>query len=91
MSPPGLYRRAVGDLDMIRSRDPSVHSRTEALLHPAVPAVWGHRVAHRLHRRGCAAPRGSSPSPRGWRRAGSRSTPAPGSAAASSSTTAREW
>ncbi|MER6195184.1 serine O-acetyltransferase EpsC [Streptomyces cyaneofuscatus] len=52
MSPPGLYRRAVGDLDMIRSRDPSVHSRTEALLHPAVPAVWGHRVAHRLHRRG---------------------------------------
>ncbi|MFE7485697.1 serine O-acetyltransferase EpsC [Streptomyces sp. NPDC012600] len=52
MSPPGLYRRAVGDLDMIRSRDPSVHSRTEALLHPAVPAVWGHRVAHRLHLRG---------------------------------------
>lgn len=49
---PGWYRSAVADLDTIRARDPSVLSRGEALLHPALPAVWGHRVAHRLHRRG---------------------------------------
>ena len=52
MTPAGLWRSAVADLDMIRDRDPSVRSRTEALLHPAVLAIWGHRVAHRLHKRG---------------------------------------
>ncbi|MFJ9421889.1 serine O-acetyltransferase EpsC [Streptomyces sp. NPDC101249] len=49
---PGWLRAAVADLDTIRGRDPSVLSRGEALLHPALPAVWGYRVAHRLHRRG---------------------------------------
>ncbi|MFE8015018.1 serine O-acetyltransferase EpsC [Streptomyces antibioticus] len=49
---PRWYLAAVADLDTIRSRDPSVLSRGEALLHPALPAVWGYRVAHRLHRRG---------------------------------------
>jgi serine O-acetyltransferase len=49
---PGWYRAAVADLDAIRTRDPSVLSRGEALLHPALPAVWGYRIAHRLHRRG---------------------------------------
>jgi serine O-acetyltransferase len=47
-----LYRAAIADLDMIRDRDPSMKSRTEALLHPGLVAIWGHRVAHRLHRRG---------------------------------------
>nr|AGS49658.1 serine acetyltransferase [uncultured bacterium esnapd13] len=46
------YRSALDDLDMIRERDPSITSRTEALLHPALPAIWTYRVAHRLHRRG---------------------------------------
>ena len=27
-------------------------SRAEALLHPALVAIWGHRIAHRLHGRG---------------------------------------
>ncbi|MFF1977168.1 serine O-acetyltransferase EpsC, partial [Streptomyces sp. NPDC058204] len=49
---PRWWRAAVADLDTIRGRDPSVLSRGEALLHPALPAVWGHRVAHGLHRRG---------------------------------------
>lgn len=52
MSAAGLFRAAAADLDTIRERDPSVRSRTEALLHPSLPALWGHRVAHRLHRRG---------------------------------------
>lgn len=52
MSVRRLYRAAVRDLDMIRDRDPSMRSRGEALMHPAVPAIWGYRVAHRLHRRG---------------------------------------
>lgn len=47
----GLWRAGIADLDMIRDRDPSVHSRTEALLHPALLAIWGYRVAHRLHER----------------------------------------
>lgn len=40
------------DLRTVLARDPSVRSRREALLHPALPAVWAHRVAHRLHHRG---------------------------------------
>jgi serine O-acetyltransferase len=44
--------RAREDLATIVARDPSVRSRTEALLHPALPALWSHRVAHALHRRG---------------------------------------
>lgn len=40
------------DLRTIVERDPSVRTRVEALWHPALPAVWGHRVAHLLHRKG---------------------------------------
>jgi serine O-acetyltransferase len=47
-----MIARAVEDLTTIVARDPSVRSRGEALLHPALPALWSHRVAHALHRRG---------------------------------------
>ncbi|MGK5113684.1 serine O-acetyltransferase EpsC [Geodermatophilus sp. CPCC 205506] len=47
-----MIARAVEDLTTIVARDPSVRSRGEALLHPALPALWSHRVAHVLHRRG---------------------------------------
>jgi serine O-acetyltransferase len=40
------------ELDMIVARDPSVRSRVEALLHPSLVAVLGHRLAHGLYRRG---------------------------------------
>jgi serine O-acetyltransferase len=43
--------RAKEDLAMIVSRDPSIRSRAEALLHPALPALWSHRLAHALYRR----------------------------------------
>ncbi|MER7504338.1 pyridoxal-phosphate dependent enzyme [Nonomuraea pusilla] len=35
-------------------RDPALHGarRVEAVLYPGLWAVWSHRVAHRLHRRG---------------------------------------
>jgi serine O-acetyltransferase len=46
------YHGAVADLAMIQERDPSIKSYAEALLHPAIPAIWGYRVSHRLHRRG---------------------------------------
>lgn len=52
MSVRALCRAAVGYLDMIQDRDPSVRSRAEALLHPTVLAIWAHRVSHRLHRHG---------------------------------------
>ncbi|MFI5932117.1 serine O-acetyltransferase EpsC [Actinoplanes sp. NPDC051494] len=48
----GLIRMLAEDLRTVVDRDPSVHDRAEALLHPALPALWTHRVAHRLHRRG---------------------------------------
>ncbi|MCX6470288.1 MAG: serine O-acetyltransferase [Corynebacteriales bacterium] len=37
---------ALADLDVIVERDPSVDSRVDALLHPALPALWTHRIAH---------------------------------------------
>ncbi|WP_018681529.1 FAD-dependent monooxygenase [Actinokineospora enzanensis] len=45
-------RALTETLDVVLERDPSVCSRAEALLHPTVIAVLGHRVAHRLYRRG---------------------------------------
>ena len=51
-NPPGLLRTLREDLRTVVERDPSVRTRREALLHPALPAVWVHRVAHRMHRRG---------------------------------------
>ncbi|WNI18845.1 serine O-acetyltransferase EpsC [Actinacidiphila sp. ITFR-21] len=44
--------RAKEDLAMIVARDPSIGNRAEALLHPALPALWTHRLAHGLHTRG---------------------------------------
>ncbi|WP_432839301.1 serine O-acetyltransferase EpsC [Dactylosporangium sp. CA-092794] len=49
---PKLLRTLREDLRTVVERDPSVHTKLEALLHPALPAVWTHRLAHRLHRRG---------------------------------------
>ncbi|MER0446901.1 serine O-acetyltransferase EpsC [Streptomyces sp. Edi4] len=49
---PGLLGMMREDLQVVVDRDPSIHSRGEGLLHPALPALWAHRVAHRLHRRG---------------------------------------
>lgn len=40
------------ELDVIVIRDPSIRSRGEALLHPSLVAVLGHRFAHRLYLRG---------------------------------------
>jgi serine O-acetyltransferase len=40
------------DLRTVAERDPSVRGLVEALLHPALPALWIHRVAHPLHRQG---------------------------------------
>ncbi|MFE6744834.1 serine O-acetyltransferase EpsC [Kitasatospora purpeofusca] len=54
--PERLLARAVAtareDLGVIVARDPSVRRRREALLHPALPALWTYRLAHGLHLRG---------------------------------------
>lgn len=52
----GLLRLMREDLDVVVERDPSVRSRLEAALHPALTALWTHRVAHRLHAAGRRLP-----------------------------------
>ncbi|WP_394619519.1 serine O-acetyltransferase EpsC [Lentzea sp. JNUCC 0626] len=52
MTPVAALRRIHADLDMVMDRDPSILSRSEALLHPTVIAIWGHRLSHRLHLKG---------------------------------------
>ncbi|MGW2672128.1 serine O-acetyltransferase EpsC [Streptomyces sp. NPDC001272] len=49
---PGLLAIMKEDLDVVVAQDPSMRNRREALLHAALPALWAHRIAHRLHRRG---------------------------------------
>ncbi len=49
---PGMLRTMGEDLHVVVERDPSVRGRLEASLHPALTALWSHRVAHRLHTRG---------------------------------------
>ncbi len=51
-----MLRTLGEDLRTVVERDPSVRTYGEALLHPALPAVWAHRVAHRWHRRGWRVP-----------------------------------
>jgi serine O-acetyltransferase len=47
-----LLRTLREDLRVVVERDPSVRSAWEACWHPALPALWVHRIAHPLHRRG---------------------------------------
>ena len=47
-----LIRLFTEDVRTIMERDPSIRSAAEALLHPALPALCVHRVAHLLHERG---------------------------------------
>jgi serine O-acetyltransferase len=49
---PGLLRLCGEDWDTVVERDPSIHGHVEGLLHPALAAMWTHRVAHGLHQRG---------------------------------------
>ncbi|MCT9933575.1 serine O-acetyltransferase [Planotetraspora sp. A-T 1434] len=48
---PRILARAEEDLHTVMVRDPSIHSVGEALLHPMIPAIWAHRLAHALIRR----------------------------------------
>jgi serine O-acetyltransferase len=47
-----VVARVREDLATVVARDPSVRGRGEALLHPSLPALWGHRLAHALAGRG---------------------------------------
>ncbi|MGJ5756619.1 serine O-acetyltransferase [Streptomyces puniciscabiei] len=50
--PADLIRLFIEDIRTIVERDPSIRTVAEALLHPALPALCVHRVAHLLHKRG---------------------------------------
>lgn len=47
-----VVRFFLDELDVIVARDPSVRSRGEAVLHPSLVGVLGHRGAHWLYLRG---------------------------------------
>ncbi|MET9920009.1 serine O-acetyltransferase EpsC [Streptomyces sp. NPDC006435] len=53
---PRLLSALREDLGVVVARDPSVRSKKEAVLHPALTALWAHRIAHRLHNRGLRIP-----------------------------------
>ncbi|MFE4695020.1 serine O-acetyltransferase EpsC [Streptomyces sp. NPDC056749] len=53
---PRLLSALREDLGVVVARDPSVRGRKEAILHPALTALWAHRVAHRMHGRGLRIP-----------------------------------
>ncbi|MDK1475894.1 serine acetyltransferase [Streptomyces sp. 549] len=53
---PRLLSALREDLHVVLARDPSVRSAKEAVLHPALTALWAHRVAHRMHGRGLRIP-----------------------------------
>ncbi|MFE9255791.1 serine O-acetyltransferase EpsC [Streptomyces sp. NPDC006879] len=51
MSAAGRWRRRIREtLDVVVARDPSIRSRSEALLHPTVLTLLGHRTGNRLYR-----------------------------------------
>lgn len=52
LAPVDLIRLFAEDIRTIIERDPSTQTLAEALLHPALPALCVHRVAHLLHERG---------------------------------------
>jgi serine O-acetyltransferase len=47
----GLLRLMREDLDTVIDKDPSVHGRVEAALHPHITALWLHRIASAHYRR----------------------------------------
>jgi serine O-acetyltransferase len=48
-----VFKRIIEDLDTALQRDPAARNRLEvALTYPGVHAIWGHRIAHLLWRRG---------------------------------------
>ncbi|WP_329041271.1 serine O-acetyltransferase [Streptomyces sp. NBC_00178] len=53
---PRLLRTLREDLHVVVARDPSVRGSKEAVLHPALTALWAHRVAHRMHGAGLRMP-----------------------------------
>lgn len=50
--PADLIRFFMEDVRTVVERDPSIRTFAEALLHPALPALCVHRVAHLFHGRG---------------------------------------
>ncbi|MCJ1678228.1 serine O-acetyltransferase [Streptomyces sp. APSN-46.1] len=46
----GLRRRVRETLDVVVARDPSIRSRSEALLHPTLMSLAGHRTGNYLYR-----------------------------------------
>lgn len=53
---PRLLSALREDLGVVVARDPSVRGKKEAILHPALTALWAHRIAHRMHGRGLRIP-----------------------------------
>lgn len=51
-----LLRALREDISAVRNRDPAAHSTAEILLYQGLHAIWLHRIAHRMYRRGYRFP-----------------------------------
>lgn len=48
----GIIRRLREEIEVIRERDPAIHSSMEVFLYPSFKVMLHYRVAHRLYERG---------------------------------------
>ncbi len=48
----GIIRRLREEIEVIRERDPAIHSSMEVLLYPSFKVMLHYRVAHRLYEKG---------------------------------------
>jgi len=72
-----MFNHLIEDIASVLERDPAARTRWEVLTcYPGVHALFLHRLAHALWKRGCTGWRGSSPSSAAGSPA-SRSIPAP--------------
>ena len=48
----GIIRKCKEEIQIIRERDPAIHSPMEVFLYPSFKAMLHYRLAHRLYRSG---------------------------------------
>lgn len=58
----GLIRNIREEIQIIKERDPAIHSAMEVFLYPSFKVMMHYRIAHKLYKKGHFFLRGISPS-----------------------------